>query len=50
MKPMVWRPEDQDEKVNKYLESINHAPYETIAVIIMGLFCLFTAMVLIGNF
>ncbi|MEM9165031.1 MAG: hypothetical protein AAGC54_18425 [Cyanobacteria bacterium P01_F01_bin.4] len=50
MKPMVWAPEEKDQKVNQYLESINHAPYEMIAVVVMGLFCLFTAAVLIGNF
>ncbi|MEO0826121.1 MAG: hypothetical protein AAFY67_10730 [Cyanobacteria bacterium J06642_9] len=50
MKSMVWVPEEKDKKVNQYLENINHAPYEMIAMIIMGLFCLFTAVILIGNF
>jgi hypothetical protein len=50
MKPMVWVPEEKDRKVNQYLEQINHAPYELIIASMFGIFCLFTAIVLIGNF
>jgi hypothetical protein len=50
MKPMIWAPDEHDKEVNQYLEQINHAPYEVIAAMIMILFCLFTAVVLIGNF
>jgi hypothetical protein len=50
MKPMVWVPEEKDQKVNQYLEQINHAPYELIIAATLGIFCLFTAVVLIGNF
>ncbi|MEO1347969.1 MAG: hypothetical protein AAFW84_04100 [Cyanobacteria bacterium J06635_15] len=50
MKPMIWHPEEDDNKANQYLESINHAPYEIIAGIILGVFCLFTLMVIVGIF
>lgn len=50
MKPMVWKPEEQDKKVNAYLDRINHAPYEFIFALGLGLFCLFTLVVIIGIF
>jgi hypothetical protein len=50
MKPMIWHPEEKDEKVNLYLESVNHAPYITIFGLLMGGFCLFTLLVLVGTF
>lgn len=50
MKPMIWHPEEKDSKVNQYLEQINHAPYITIVAVILGMFCLFTFMVLLGSF
>ena len=49
MKSMTWAPdEENDKKVNQYLEEINHAPYEVIAGSILALFCLLTALTLIG--
>jgi len=34
----------------QYLEQVNHAPYLTIFVIIIGLFTAFTAIMLFGVF
>lgn len=50
MKPMIWHPEDSDQKVNQYLSQINHAPYELIVALVLGVFCLFTFFILIGIF
>lgn len=50
MKPMIWHPEEKDQKVNQYLEQINHAPYIRIIAMVLGLFCLFTVLVLMGAF
>lgn len=50
MKPMIWHPEEKDEKVNRYLDKINHAPYEVIAAFAIGVFCLFTLLILVGSF
>lgn len=51
MKSMTWKPDkEQDKRVNAYLERVNHAPYITIGAIVLGLFCLFTFIVLVGVF
>lgn len=50
MKPMIWHPEENDKKVNQYLDKINHAPYGLILALGLGLFCLFTLLILIGSF
>lgn len=50
MKPMIWHPEEKDEKVNQYLNKINHAPYEIIVASAIGVVCLFTFLVLLGSF
>ncbi|ESA32939.1 hypothetical protein N836_23025 [Leptolyngbya sp. Heron Island J] len=51
MKSMIWKPdEEHDRQVNAYLDAENHAPYEIIWAIGIVMFCLFTAVVLIGNF
>ena len=50
MKQMVWQPEERDERVNQYLDKINHAPYQSIVTISIVAFCLFTAAILIGIF
>jgi hypothetical protein len=50
MKPMIWHPEAHDQKVNQYLEQVNHAPYELILAITLGLFCLSVFVILIGIF
>lgn len=50
MKPMIWHPEEKDQKVNQYLEQINHAPYWTIVALVLGLFCVFSLLILVGSF
>lgn len=50
MKPMVWKPEEHDHKINAYLDQINHAPYELIVALMLGGLCLFTLIVVIGVF
>jgi hypothetical protein len=50
MKPMTWHPEEKDEKVNQYLNQVNRAPYATIFAVLIGLFCLFTVVVLVSSF
>lgn len=50
MKPTDWLPEEKDEKVNQYLDRINRAPYPTIAAVVLGLFCLFTVVILLSSF
>ena len=50
MKSMIWKPEENDSRVNAYLDAENHAPYEVIWALGIVSFILFTAIVLIGNF
>jgi hypothetical protein len=50
MKPMIWHPEERDQRVNQYLDEMNHAPYPTIIAAVFGLFCVLTIAVLIGSF
>lgn len=50
MKPMIWKPEKGDKAVNAYLDEINHAPYEIIFAVLLGLFCAFTLVVILGVF
>lgn len=50
MKPINWLPEENDEKINQYLDQINRAPYATISAILVGLLCLFTFIILISSF
>ena len=50
MKPMIWRPEDKDKRVNNYLDKTNHAPYPMIVASVVGLICLATIAVLVGSF
>jgi hypothetical protein len=51
MKSMTWTPdEEHDKQINAYLDQINHAPYELIALILFSIFCIFTLVVLIGVF
>lgn len=50
MKPMIWHPEEKDERVNQYLAQVNHAPYVTIYAMLIGLFCLLTFVFLISSF
>lgn len=48
MKPMIWHPEEKDQKVNQYLDQMNHAPYGTILVFGLGLVCVLTFFILLG--
>lgn len=50
MKPMIWHPENKDEKVNQYLERMNHAPYSVVGLLLLGAFVLFTFVFLLGMF
>lgn len=50
MKSMIWHPEAKDEKNNQYLDRMNHAPYGTIVILTLGLFFLFTFVVVLGVF
>ena len=42
MKPMIWHPEEKDQKVNQYLEQVNHAPYAVIVGLLLAVLFLFT--------
>jgi hypothetical protein len=42
--------DDHDKKKKQYLEKINHAPYPTILVTVLGLLIIFTGLVLVGSF
>lgn len=50
MKPMIWHPEPNDQKVNKYLDQTNHEPWLTIVGVALMLACSFTVLVLLGTF
>jgi hypothetical protein len=50
MKPMIWHPEEKDQRVNQYLDQVNHAPYATIFAMGLGLVCLFTIAILLSSF
>jgi Fe2+ transport system protein B len=50
MRPMIWHPEAKDQKVNRYLDSINHAPYFGLIIATIGFFCLFTFAIVLGVF
>lgn len=50
MKPMIWHPEEKDQKVNEYFSQVNRAPYGTITLVVLGVFVIFTFMVLVGIF
>jgi hypothetical protein len=50
MKPMIWRPEDRDQKVNKYLDSINHEPWLSIAMFSILVISIFMFFVILGTF
>lgn len=50
MKPMTWVPDEKDTKVNQYLDDTNHAPYDSLILVLLSIFCLFTLVILIGVF
>lgn len=41
---------EEDRRRNDYLDQINHAPYFTIFLVLTGVFCLFTAAMLLAAF
>ena len=50
MKPMIWRPEENDEKVNKYLETFNHEPWIPFLAIMTLLVIVFSTLIFVGMF
>ena len=50
MKPMIWHPEPQDQKVNQYLDQMNREPWLAILAGALVLLCSFTILVLLGTF
>jgi hypothetical protein len=50
MRPMIWHPEPNDEKVNNYLDQTNHEPWLAIVAGAVILACSFTILVLLGTF
>ncbi|MGL6340577.1 MAG: hypothetical protein ACRC80_15740 [Waterburya sp.] len=50
MKPMIWHPEPQDQKVNQYLDQTNHEPWLAIVGVTLMVVCSFTFVVLLGTF
>jgi len=49
MKPMIWHPEPNDEKVNQYLESSNKEPWLAILAIGVIIVCFSTVLILLGT-
>jgi hypothetical protein len=52
MKGLDWMPDDQarNQKIDQYLERVNHAPYLSILLFAMAVFCLFAGVILISVF
>jgi hypothetical protein len=51
MNNTFFTPDDnRDQKRKQYLDKINHAPYPTILVMVLGLLIIFTGLVLVGSF
>ncbi|MDZ7959038.1 MAG: hypothetical protein RMY34_14345 [Aulosira sp. DedQUE10] len=51
MRDMNFKPlTDEDRKRNKYLDKVNHAPYSSIFLIILGMLLLFTVGALLSAF
>jgi hypothetical protein len=51
MASMTWTPdESRDRKVKQYFDKVNHAPYVSILFLGTALFCLLTALMLLGMF
>ncbi len=50
MKPMIWHPEPNDEKVNRYLDQMNHEPWLLIGAGIVLLVSLCTVLITLGAF
>ncbi len=49
MKPMIWHPEPNDEKVNQYLDSSNKEPWLAILAIGVIIVCVSTLLILLGT-
>jgi Fe2+ transport system protein B len=50
MKPMIWHPEEKDEKVNKYLDRVNHEPWLGFAAFSIVFFVAFMLLMFVGIF
>lgn len=50
MKPMIWRPEPSDRRVNEYLDRINHEPWIAIVGVSLLIVSTFTILVILGTF
>ncbi len=50
MKPMIWHPEPQDEKVNQYLDQVNHEPWLMMTAVGLLMIFLMTVLILVGVF
>ena len=50
MKPMIWHPENNDQKMNQYLDEINREPWLAIWAGIFLFVALFTLLTLLGAF
>lgn len=50
MKPMIWHPEPNDQKVNQYLDKTNKEPWIAIFAGMILFVSLFTLLVLLGVF
>jgi hypothetical protein len=50
MKPMIWHPEPNDEKVSQYLDKTNREPWLAILAVTLVVVCSFTLLVLLGSF
>ncbi|MGD1712585.1 hypothetical protein [Hydrocoleum sp. CS-953] len=49
MKPMIWHPEPNDEKVNQYLDSSNKEPWLAFLAIGVIIVCVSTLLILLGT-
>ena len=50
MKEMRWVPESKDEKVNQYLDRMNHEPWLAIFAVSLLLMSLFAVLIGVGAF
>lgn len=50
MKPMIWHPEPNDQKVNEYFDQTNREPWLAFFMGGLILLCSFTLLVLLGSF
>lgn len=50
MKPMIWHPEPNDEKVNQYLDNSNREPLLALLAVGLLVVCFSTLVILLGTF